>query len=114
MKDKPQHFANPVSPNNKVLEYITPHTLKLNLPFILTMDNKLTLDMPYMMLEGEKSLAINLHDFWDYEDVVYLKIQDLTTEKIYTISWNLMYSGDFWLWSLADFDYLMNLSKIAN
>jgi hypothetical protein len=64
-----------------------------------------------MMLEGRNSFAVKLLDGWENEGVVYLKIQDLTTSRTHTISWNLKYTGEFWLWSLADFDYLMNLSK---
>lgn len=97
---------NQASPNNVVLEYITPNTVSLNLHFILTAGKKLTVGMPYMMLEGQNSFAIKLIDVWDRKGVVYLKVQDLATTKIKTISWNLVYSGEFWLWSLADYETL--------
>lgn len=111
MIETPQNSTNQTSPDGEVLEYITSDTVKLNLHFILTSDKKLTLGMPYMMLEGTHSNAVKLLHVWDDEGIVYLKVQDLATTMTYTISWNLMYTGEFWLWSLADFDYLMNLSN---
>ena len=67
--------------------------------------------MPYMKFEGRHSDAVKLLDIWDSDEFVYLKLRDLKTGRSYTISWNLTYKGDYHLWSLADFEYLMTLSK---
>lgn len=64
-----------------------------------------------MKFEGRHSDAVKLLDIWDSDEFVYLKLRDLKTGRSYTISWNLTYKGDYHLWSLADFEYLMTLSK---
>jgi hypothetical protein len=52
-----------------------------------------------------------LLDVWDADGIVYIKIQSLTTLKIDTLSWNLEYTDGSWLWSLADFQTLIQLGK---
>ena len=113
MKEIHQHkpVANII--NKNILEYLPPNTVILDLPFILTPDKTLTVGMPYMKLEGLHKDAIKLLDVWDEDNVVYLKIQNIQTGKINTISWILDYSGGYWLWSLASLDYLMNLTNIS-
>ncbi len=111
MKEIPQHPpANEYSHLN-IIVYFRPDCIRLDLPFILTRDKKLTIGMPYLYSEGNHSSAIRLLNVWDEGGIVYLQVQNLATTRTYTISWNLDYNGEFWLWSLADFDYLMNLPK---
>jgi len=94
----------------KVLQYFQPDSLMLDLPFILTQSKLLTRKMPYMLLEkkvvGEYIAAIRLVDFHEKEGIISLNVQELTNSKTYTLSWNMEYNGDWWLWSLADFETL--------
>ena len=104
------------SAGRKVLEYLSPDTIVLNLPFIETQGKRLTKNMPYMKLEkkvvGNDIAAIRLLNYQDYEGVVYLNVQDLKTQRCYNISWNMEIDSDgWWLWSLADFETLTNLPK---
>ena len=95
---------------HKVLEYISDDTIILDLPFIMTTGKRLTKDMPYMKLEkkvfGEDISTVRLLNFQDYEGVIYLNVQDLKTNRCYNISWNMEMDGDWWLWSLSDFENL--------
>jgi len=97
----------------KVLEYLSPDTIVLDTPFIMTQGKRLTRGMPYMKLEkrtvGEDIAAIRLLNYQDYEGVVYLNVQDIKTNRCYNLSWNMEMDGDWWLWSLADFETLTNL-----
>lgn len=60
---------------------------------------------------GEDIAAIRLLGFQDYEGVVYLNIQDLQTSKCYNLSWNMELDGDWWFWSLSDYETLTNIPK---
>jgi len=42
---------------------------------------------------------------------IYLNVQELDTQQTYTLSWNMEYTGNYYLWALADFDTLTNLQK---
>jgi len=88
------------------LHYVTPSTVVLNLPFILTVGKELTLGMPYMLLEGNRSTAVKLLNVRDAQEFVYLIVQNLQTLKTFELSWNLNYEGSYWLWSLADYETL--------
>lgn len=61
---------------HKVLEYITPDTIILDFPFIMTTGKRLTRGMPYLKLAnkniGEDIAAIRLLGFQDYEGMIYL------------------------------------------
>ena len=91
--------------DNQVIKYLTPDKVRLNLPFILTHDKLLIIGIPYMKTEywlaDSKTEAVRLLDVWDSDGIVYLKVQNLVTGKIDTLTWNLEYTGGFWLWSLA-------------
>jgi len=73
----------------------------------------LTRKMPYILLEkkvvGEYIAAIRLVDFNDKDGIVSLDVQELLSDKIYTLSWNMEYTGEWWLWSLADFQSIMSV-----
>ena len=103
------------SSGRRVLEYLSPDTIVLDLPFILTMGKRLTKGMPYMKLEkrtvGEDIAAIRLLSYQHYQGVIYLNVQDLQTSKCYNLSWNMEFDGDWWLFSLADFETLTDLPK---
>lgn len=92
----------------KKLEYLQPDIVRLDLPFILTEDKILVLGMPYLKLEGNHIDAVRLLDVNDNEGYVYLKIEDINTNSVYTISWLLEYDGEFWLWAIASFEYIEN------
>jgi hypothetical protein len=91
-----------------VLEYLSDDSVIVNLPFIYVRDKTLRKGMPYMKIEGRHTDAVKLIDIWDSNEFVYLKVRDLKTGRCYTISWNLTYRGDYILWSLFDFETIMN------
>jgi len=97
----------------KVLQYFPPDSVSIDLPFILTKSKMLTRKMPYMLLEkkvsGNHTTAIRLLDFHEHDNIIYLKVQELSSSKILTISWNTDNHGDFWLWTLADYQTLISL-----
>ena len=100
----------------KVLEYESPDSLILRLPFILTESQRLQKNGLYMKLEktstGTLSSAIRLLDFQDYQNEIYLNVEELATKRCYNLSWNLNYDGHYWLWSLADLETLMNMPEL--
>ena len=102
------------SSGKKVLEYDTTDSTVLDLPFIMTRSKRLIKNMPYMKLEklvaGNDIAAIRLLNFEDADGVINLNVQELETNKTYSLSWNMQYNGEYWLWALADFDYLQDLA----
>ena len=100
---------------HKVLEYLSNDTIVLKLPFIMTQGKRLTKGMPYLKVEkktnGEDIAAIRLLNYQEYQGVIYLNVQDLKTNRRYNISHNMEIDGDWWFWSLADFDTLINKPK---
>jgi hypothetical protein len=103
---------------SKVLEYYPPDAVLLDLHFILISDKKLKIGYPYLKTEywlaDSKTEAIRLLEVWDSDGIVYLKIQSLTTLKIDTLSWNLEYTGGFWLWSIASLNYVISTTDRKN
>jgi len=95
---------------HQVIEYISPETIILDLPFIMTTDKRLTKGMPYLKVEkkvvGEEIAAIRLLNFQYYEGIIYLNVQDLKTNRCYNLSWNMEIDDDWWFWSLADIQTL--------
>jgi hypothetical protein len=67
--------------------------------------------MPYLYSEGNRSAAVRLLKVWQEDNIIYLDVQELQTLKTFRLSWNLNYTGDYWLWSLTDYDTLTNLPK---
>ena len=78
----------------------------LNRPFILTQDKTLVTDMPYMYSEGNRTAAVRLVKTWVEDNIIYLDVEELKSLKTFTLSWNLNYNGQYWLWSIADFPTL--------
>ena len=106
MKNEPFINAN----GHKVLEYISPDTIVLDLNFILTQGKRLTKGMPYLKLEkkiiGEEIAAIRLLGFQDYQGIIYLNFQDIKTNRCYNLTWNMEIDDDLWFWILSDFETL--------
>jgi len=103
-------YINPTG--KKVLEYLPPDVVCLDFDFILTCDKKLKIGYPYLKIENwltDSPAGIKLLDVWDKDDIVFLKIQDLATKKINVLSHNMEYSGDYWLWCLADINSIFEL-----
>lgn len=94
-----------------VLQYLSRHTVRLNLPFILTENKILTIGMPYLKTENwladSRTEAVKLLDIYDCEGIVYLNILSLNTLKINTLSYNLNCQSGYWLWAIADYQTLM-------
>jgi hypothetical protein len=107
LKCQPPSLLNNVG--HKVLQYDSPASVLLDLPFIMTCSKKLNRNMPYMLSEGSHTKAVRLLAVHDADGVVYLNVQELLTDKTYTLTWNMEYIGDYWLWSLADFETLTDL-----
>ncbi len=108
MNNKPYINAK----GHKVLEYISHDSIILDLPFIMTTGKRLTKGMPYLKVEkkvfGEDVAAVRLLGFQDYQNVIYLIVQNIKTGKCYNISWNMEMDGEWWFWSLSDFENLTN------
>ena len=112
LKDKPvlpQPFYN--SSGKKVLEYISPSEIMLDLPFILTKNKKLKLNMPYLKTEnclsGNKISAIRLLNFGTNDTIIVLSVQDLQSKKTFTLEYNMDSTSGYWIWSLSDFESLV-------
>jgi hypothetical protein len=116
LKDKPelqQAFYN--SSGKKVLEYISPSEIMLDLPFILTRDKRLSINLPYLKIEqklsGDDINAIKLLRFEVSDGIIRLYVQELDSKKSYTLEWNMdVISNGFWLWQLADMETIIRLS----
>lgn len=108
---KIQTMTKPLQKVPDILQYVAPSTIVLNLPFILTVGNELTLAMPYLLLEGNRSTAVKLLNVRDAQGYVYLNVQNLQTLKTFELSWDLNYTGSYWLWSLADLETLTTYPK---
>jgi hypothetical protein len=118
MIEQVKYLANSGSSTNHILKYLNPETMWLNLPFIMTLGKTLKLGIPYLKTENwladSKTEAIWLLDVWDADGIVYIKIQSLATLEIDTLSWNLEYSGGYWLWSLASLNYIISMTDRKN
>jgi len=109
----PEPFYN--SSGKKVLEFITPTEIVLDLPFIMTRNKRLSINLPYLKIEqklsGNDIDAIRLLKIEVRDGIVQLYIQELESRKNYSLEWNMEYSGDYWLWSLSDMNTLSLLQK---
>lgn len=68
-----------------------------------------------MLLEkkiaGDYIAAVRLIDFHEKDGIVSLDVQELANNRTYSLSWNLQYDGNIWLWSLADYETLTNAQR---
>ena len=109
----PQPFYN--SSGNMVLKYISESEIAVDLPFILTQNKRLKLNMPYLKTESKLSgndiSAIRLLDFELNEGIIILFVQELKSKKTYSLEWNLDYAGSYWLWSLSNFETILGITQ---
>jgi len=95
------------SSGRKVLEYVPPVSIMLDMPQILTRDKILSINMPYLKQEkkvaGNDIVAIRLIDFEDKDGIISLYVQELKSKKTYYLSANMDYDGEMWFWCLTDF-----------
>jgi len=103
------------SSGRKIMQYFPPDSLMIDLPFILTQSKMLTRKMPYMLLEkkvpGEYIAAVRLMDFHERDGIISLDVQELANNRTYSLSWNMEYTGDWWLWTLTDLENLFETTK---
>ena len=116
LKEKPelpQPFFN--SSGKKVLEYISSSEIMLDLPFILTQKKRLRLNMPYLKTEnnlsGNKISAIRLLNFYTYDTIIVLYVQELQSKKTFSLEYNMDSTSGYWIWSLSDFESLFEISQ---
>ena len=68
-----------------------------------------------MLLEkkiaGDYIAAVRLIDFHEKDGIVSLDVQELANNRTYSLSWNMEYSGDWWLWTLTDLENLFETTK---
>ena len=100
-----------LNPNPDTQISASKDTFILDRPFILTQGRTLITGMPYLYSEGNRTKAIRLLDVQEVQGIVYLRVEELKTLKTFRLSWNLNYTGDYWLWSIADLPTLMTLTK---
>lgn len=103
-------LQNDTLSGTSIVQYISPCTVVLDLPNILTIDKKLTVGLPYLYLHGSSINAVQLLDIWDEGNNVFIKIQDLHTANINTLSYSLTDSETYWTWSLVSIAYLQKIS----
>ena len=116
LKDYPElppPFYN--SSGKVVMKYISASEIMLDLPFILTQNKRLKLNMPYLKTESKLSgndiSAIRLLDFEVNEGIILLFVQELKSRKTYSLEWNMDYTGSYWLWSLSDFETSLGITQ---
>lgn len=109
----PKPFYN--SSGGKVLEFISQSEIELDLPFIVTQNKRLRLNMPYLKAENSlsenKISAIRLLNFDTYDTIIVLYVQDLQSKKTFSLEYNMDSNSGYWIWSLTDFENLVNISK---
>ena len=112
----PKPFYN--SSGKKVLEFISPTEIVLDLPFINTRNKRLSTCTPYLKIEqklsGDDIDAIRLLKIEVCDGIVQLHVKELESKKTYNLEWNLEYMGGYWLWSLTDFETAICFSRANN
>jgi hypothetical protein len=106
--DLPQTFYN--SSGKKIMEVISASEIMLDLPFIMTQDKRLKLNMPYLKAEnslsGNQISAVKLLKFDTYNTIIVLWVQDLQSKRKFSLEYNLDSTSGYWIWSLSDFESL--------
>jgi len=69
------------------------------------------LGMPYLIMEAGHTMPVRLLDVWNENEIVSLRVQKLDTDKYFNLSWNMDYTGEYWLWSVADYQTLITISE---
>ena len=86
-------------------------TFELDRPFVLTQDKKLITGLPYLYSEGSHTAAVRLLKVWTEDSIIYLKVEETYSPKTFTLSWNLDYSGNYYLWTIADLPSIMDICE---
>lgn len=117
LKDKPElpkPFYN--SSGKIVMKCISASEIMLDLPFILTQNKRLKLNMPYLKTEnnlsGNKISAIRLLNFDTHNTVIVLNVQDLQSKKTFRLEYNMDSTSGYWIWSLSDFENSVDIYKV--
>jgi hypothetical protein len=91
--------------------FVHPISVIINKPFILTINNDLVLGQQYLYSEGSYIAGVRLIDMWLDESFIYLRLQELQSEKSFVASWDTDFDGQYYLWSIADLQTIINLPK---
>jgi len=91
--------------------HIVSDVICLDRPFVLTQGHLLVVGMPYLYTQGNYIAGVRLLDISEADNVLYLELQELDSNKIFTASWDLDYKGSYYLWTLADLKTLMTSIK---
>jgi hypothetical protein len=91
--------------------HIAPDAICLDRPFILTQEHLLVVGMPYLYTQGSYIAAVRLLGISEADNVLYLELQELGSDRLFSASWNLEYEGEYYLWTLADLPTLMTSTK---
>lgn len=114
--DLPHSFYS--SSGEKILDFVSPTEIMLDLPFILTQNKRLKLNMPYLKTEnslsGNKISAIRLLNFDTYDTIITLYVQDLQSKKTFSLEYNMDSTSGYWIWSLSDFESLFDIPKAVS
>jgi len=99
-------IPNSGNTDGQFIKYLTPEKIWLGLPFINSQGKILHLGFPYLKhecwLADSKIEAVRLLDVWDFQGILYVKVQNLKTMKVSTLLWNLEYTNGRWMWSITD------------
>ena len=92
-------------------EFVHPVSVIINKPFILTTNHDLVIGQPYLYSEGSYIAGVKIIDMWFKESFIYLRLQELQSEKSFVACWDVDYDGQYYLWFIADLPTIMNLTK---
>jgi len=102
--------TKPPADKDLLLSYQPDYSVYINLPCVLTLSKTLRIGMPYMYHEGLKTFPIRLLHIWDSDGFVYLRIQNLSTGKVYEISRLMETDIEYCLWEIASLDFILDLA----
>lgn len=97
--------------SNKLLKYLSPIQVKLDLPFIHTTGNKLLVGCSYLYIEGRHTMPVRLLEVSDANNEVQLRLQKLDNNEVFDIGWNLLYAGDYVIWEIYDLTTIFNSNQ---
>ncbi len=95
--------------NVEALNYVHYRTYVLDRAFILTQNNCLSVGMPYVYSEGKYIAGVKLKDIYEADRIIYLQLEVLESGRIFTVSWNLEYEGEYCMWSIGDVESVMRM-----
>jgi len=98
-----------INPDTSISAHLD--TFILDRPFIMTTNKELVIGSPYLYSEGNRTAAVRLVKTWVEDHIIYLDVEELKSPKTFSLSWNMNYSGSYYLWTLADLHTIMNLTN---